>query len=517
MKRIIYVYLALILCFSLGVGRIISLNFDEVYSVVADNSRKSTKIGDVRGTIFDCNGVRLTNEEYEYFVAVPPTAEGVNAVADFIDENDRKTLATGFPVSVKVNEQFYSDSVVKVKIPKRYNGIAAHIIGYCDENGDGICGIEKSYNEILKGKTIKVSFDTNAIGEVISNTGQVENDVGYAGNGVMLTIDKSVQQICETVAKKYIEKGAIVVLENATGKIRACVSMPEYNPNDVSSSLDSPSSPFYIRTLGAYNCGSVFKLCVAAAALYYDVDFSTSCNGSITVGDTTFNCLGKHKRVDLKNALAVSCNCYFIELGQKIGAKKLLSFAKSMGFSTEISLCSSLVSTGASLPELSDLQQRAAELANFSFGQGVIMTSPLQIASMIQCIANEGKLIKPTLVEGETDENGKLITIAKNTLPTYILSKDDSNTLSEYMVNVVENGTGISAKPRNSGAGGKTATAQTGIYDKEGNAVYQTWFGGFYPAKNPQYTIVVLCENGESGSKTAAPVFKEIADGIYGF
>ena len=516
MKRIIYVFLSLIICFSLAVGRIIYINYDEIYTAAADNSRRSTEIGKVRGTIFDCGAVRLTNCEYEYYAAVPPTASGINAVADYIDETDRKTLSTGFPVTVKVNKNFYSDSVVKVKIPKRYSGIAAHIIGYCDENGDGICGIEQSCNDILKGKTIKTSFDTDATGEIIGNSERIEDDSGYEGNGVMLTIDKSIQTICENAAKKYIEKGAIIVLDNNSGKIRAMVSSPDYNPNDVSASLDSPSSPFYNRALAAYNCGSVFKLCVAAAALYYDIDLKTECNGKITVGDTVFNCLSQHKNVDMKKALSVSCNCYFIELGKKIGASRLLSFAKSLGFGNEISLSSSLVSTGAALPKLSDLIEKPAELANFSFGQGVIMTSPLQIASMIQCIANGGKLIKPSLLEGITDSSGKLIEKQKENLPTYILDETDAKTLCDYMIETVENGTGKAAEPMNSGAGGKTATAQTGIFDKNGNAVCQTWFGGFYPAENPVYTIVVLCENGESGGSTAAPIFKEIADNIYG-
>ena len=489
---------------------------NETYSAAADSSRKSTEIGKVRGTIFDCGGVRLTNADYEYFAAVPPTAAGVNSVTDFIDEADRKTLASGYPVTVKVNSGFYADSVVTVKIPKRYCEIASHIIGYCDEQGNGICGIEQSFNEILKGKTVKVSFDTDAKGEVIGNTQRVEEDSGYEGNGVMLTIDKSIQTICEQAAEKYIEKGAIVVMENSSGKIRAMVSSPDYDANNVEASLDSPSSPFYNRALSAYNCGSVFKLCVAAAALYYDIDLATECKGSITVGDTVFNCLAEHKNVDMKTALAVSCNCFFIELGQKIGASRLLSFAKSMGFGNEITLTDSLVSTGANLPMLSDLEEKSAELANFSFGQGVIMTSPLQIASMIQCIANNGKLIKPSLVEGITDSGGKLVETEKQKLPTYILNETDAKTLQEYMISTVENGTGKSANPINSGAGGKTATAQTGIYDNNGNAVYQTWFGGFYPAENPVYTIVVLCENGESGSKTAAPIFKEIADSIYG-
>ena len=516
MKRIIFIFLTVILMFSISLGRIITIINDETYLASKNNSKKTVSFDNIRGTIFDCNSNRLTNCEYEYFAVVPPNSNGITSAKNYIDDTDRKTLLSGFPVKVKVDEKFESQNIIKLKIPKRYSNIASHIIGYCDENGDGICGIEQSYNEYLKQNSIKVSFDTDANGKVINSSNKSVSDSNTSG-GLMLTIDKSLQTICENVAKEEkIEKGAIIVLENATSKIRAMVSLPSYNQNDISSSLDSDASPFYNRALASYNCGSVFKLLVSACALYYDINLVHYCKGEITVGDTKFNCINSHKFTTMKKALEVSCNCYFIKLGQKIGAKRLVSFAKSFGFGNEISLCDSLVSTGANLPDEEDLVNIPAELANFSFGQGVIMTSPLHIATMISCIANDGKYFKPTLIEGKTNENGKLITKSKSTLPTYLLTKEDAKTLQEYMINCVEKGTGKKAKPKSAGAGGKTSTAQTGIYDKSGNAVYQTWFGGFYPAKTPVYTIVVLVENGVSGGATAAPIFKKITDKIYG-
>lgn len=516
MKRIIFVFCSILLCFSVAVLRIAYIINSDFMTAGVDHSRKTVEIGKIRGTIFAQNGVRLTNTEYEYFVAIEPNSPAIAEVSQYLDETDRKTLLSGFPVSVKVDEDFYSDSVRKLKIPKRYGKTAPHIIGYCDENGDGICGIEQSFNSYLKGETVSVSFDTNSKGEIIGDTSEIEDYSENSCEGVMLTLDKSMQNICEEVARENMQKGAIVVLENKSGKIRAMVSYPDYDQNDVASSLDSPDSPFYNRAIAPYNCGSVFKLCVAAASLYYDVSLTYDCKGEAQVGDTKFGCLSAHKKVNLKKALALSCNCYFIKLGQLIGAKNLLSFAKSMGFGNEITLSSNIVSTGAKLPDKTDLLQKGAELANFSFGQGVIMTSPLQVGSMIQCIANNGKLIKPSLVEGTTNSEGKIIQPSKRNLPTYILNKEDAKTLKEYMIYTVKEGTGKPAKPQFSGAGGKTATAQTGIFDKDGNSVYQTWFGGFYPAKNPVYTIVVMCEDGESGSKTAAPIFKKIADKIYG-
>ncbi len=516
MKRIIFVFVSVVLLFCLSLGRIISIINDETYLASNNNSKKTISFNNIRGTIFDCNGVRLTNCEYEYFAVVPPSAKAINEVKNYIDDSDRKTLSTGFPIKIKVDEKFFSKNIAKLKIPKRYSQIASHIIGYCDENGDGICGIEQSFNTYLKRDDIRLSFDTDAMGNVISSNSKSITE-SNEGNGLMLTIDKSLQTICETVAKEEgLEKGAIIILENATSKIRALVSIPSYDQNNISSSLDSDASPFYNRALAAYNCGSIFKLLVSACALYHNINLVHYCKGTTTIGDTDFNCMSAHKFTTMKKALEVSCNCYFIKLGQKIGAKRLLSFAKSFGFGSEISLCNSLKSTGAILPDEKDLTQFPAELANFSFGQGVVMTSPLHIATMISCIANGGKYYKSTLIEGKTNENGRLITNSKATLPTYLLTQKDAEKLQKYMINSVENGTGKRAKPKSAGAGGKTATAQTGIYDKSGNAVYQTWFGGFYPAKTPVYTIVVLVENGVSGGDTAAPIFKKITDKIYG-
>ncbi len=516
MKRLIYTYIALSLMFLIAVCRCFYIVNNKTFTVGSVNSKKTVDFGVSRGTIFDCNKVKLTNADNEYFVAVAPNAKSVNAVKSYIDETDRKTLSMGFPIKIKVDEKFENNNVVKLKIPKRYSGIASHIIGYCDNEGNGVCGVEQSFNEILKGQKISVSFNTDVTGKIIANKQEIENNANTKQKGIMLTIDKSIQDICETVAEEMKKSGAIVVLENKTGKIKALVSTPTYNPNNISASLDSDASPFFNRALAAYNCGSVFKILVAAAALYYDINLTHFCNGSLTIGDTTFNCIQKHNFTTMKKALSHSCNCYFIKLGQKIGVKHLLSFAKSFGFGNEFSLCETLVSTGANLPDEQTLTNIPADLANFSFGQGVILTSPLHIASMIACIANDGKYITPTLIEGVTNSKGELIEKVKQQLPTYLLTKDDAKLLQKHLVNAVENGTGKNAKPTFTGAGGKTATAQTGIYDKKGKAVYQTWFGGFYPDENPVYTIVVLCENGKSGSSSAAPIFKKIADGIYG-
>lgn len=513
MKRIIFVFLSLIICFTLCGVRFVSVGSNKNYAVASLKNSKTVKITSLRGTLFDCNKKKLTNASFERYALIPAGFDKVESISRFLSESDRKNLSNNTPVKIKVGNSFYSKSITCISVPKRYNGIASHIIGYCDGVSNGVCGIEKSFNKILKGYDIKARFTEDPLGRT-SGKAEVEGSADYKGNGVMLTIDKDIQKICEKVAKENIEKGAIIVIESKTGKIKGITSAPDFNPYDIESALDSPSSPFFNRAISAYNCGSIFKLCIAAASLYYDVDLKYNCKGFESCGKNTFNCLSRHKTVDLNKALQVSCNCYFIKLGQKIGAKRLHEFADFIGFGKEIKLTPDIISAGANLPKLSELEENPSELALFSFGQGSLLTSPLQIASMIQCIANDGKMITPSLIEGITDCNGSIIQKEKQKLPTYILDKKCSEKLMKCMINCVEKGTGKKASPEKGGAGGKTATAETGIFEKNGKTVTQTWFGGFFPKENPKYCAVVLVENGVSGGQTCAPIFKILADGI---
>ena len=132
----------------------------------------------------------------------------------------------------------------------------------------------------------------------------------------------------------------------------------------------------------------------------------------------------------------------------------------------------------------------------------------------INAIANDGFSTDPTLVLGEV-KNGKLLSFESNPSTKKLLSKQTTDILQSLMISTVENGTGKTARPEAGGAGGKTASAETGMKEN-GKQVVHGWFAGFYPAENPQYSIVVLAENGKSGSISAAPVFKKIADGIAG-
>lgn len=508
------IFILISLLFATTVLRIYTISTSKTYSVQHASSSYSIDISHGRGMIYDYKMQPLVNEEYEYIAAIPPTAQGVAAVANYnLTENQRKRLSAGYPVAVTVDENFKNENVKVFKVPKRYqnNQLAVHLIGYLNSENQGVAGIEKSYNDILTSDTTKIYFKTDARGKVLTGIEPEVIKPQNRGGGVVLTIDKNLQEIAENAAKRYLNKGAVVVIENSTGKIRALVSLPDFSPYNLAKSLRATDSPFINRALLGYNCGSVFKLCIATAAIENNLNFNHNCEGNLNLNDITFNCLKVHGSLNLEKAIALSCNTYFIKAGQKLGANVVYNMTKAFAFGMPNTLSPGIIGASGNLPSLNQLKNNPAALANFSFGQGDLLATPLQVASMIQCIANDGKLIKPTLIEGITDSNGNLIEDRETPPPTYVLKESTAKSLQRYMINAVESGTGTAAKPEIGGAGGKTATAETGVFKNYKNIV-QAWFGGFFPAENPKYTIVVLAENGITGGQSAAPVFKEIAD-----
>ena len=133
---------------------------------------------------------------------------------------------------------------------------------------------------------------------------------------------------------------------------------------------------------------------------------------------------------------------------------------------------------------------------------------------MLCAVAGNGKYYSPYIVESATGRDGK-VTEYSNRYPTVAMSERTSRLLLEMLTSVVENGNASPAKPTRFAAAGKTATAQTGIYGKDGIELCNTWFGGCFPAENPRYAVVVMKQGGISGSYDCAPIFKAIADKIF--
>lgn len=493
------------------------------------SNTKTVILAESRGIIYDCNGKPLTDIETEYRAVVPPMESALHSLQNVLSperfKSAQESLQKGQLAVFPVDENKVNDDDISVfSVRKRYadNQTAAHVIGYLDGDSEhGVSGIEKSYDEFLSqadGK-LKVSFSVDAKGRILEGEKPfVSLDEYDIKQGVRLTIDKKIQEISEkAIDESAIKKGAAVVLEIKSGKIRAMVSRPVFSPNDLSGSLKDEDSPFINRALTDYAVGSVFKPVVAAAALDNGVSdkIEYTCTGEIQRGNTLFHCheIKGHGTLTMEKAIEVSCNPYFINLSTYLNPSWVLEMSSLLGLGKKNQLASSIEDSAGVLPNEKELASSSASFANFSFGQGNFSATPLQMAAVYGAIANDGIYHKPTLIEGTVQSDGTFIQSneAKNTVTAMELST--SKALRRFLEKTVSEGSGHRAQPDKTTAAGKTATAQSGWYE-QGREILHTWFAGYFPADTPKYAVVIMNEDGTSGAVDCAPVFKEIADSI---
>lgn len=530
--RVVWLFCTALAVCCLLMLRLYSLSMNGALQQAAQQQSVYTlELGSTRGRIYDRNLSPLTDTEQHNVITVLPTADAVRACAEQISGPQRRaaldSAAQGKPFALDLEdgEKVYAMDVENFTVAARLphnprQQLAVHLLGYQNGDGTGVCGLEGAYDQELAaaGETVQVRYQVNAVGESVEGTGaQIQGSSRPPQKGLVLTLDRRMQKIVQQVGTEQIDRGAIVVMDVDSGAITASASFPQYDPYHLEEALHAPDSPMLNRALMPYCVGSSFKLAVAAAALESGIspDFSVDCVGGITVRQRIFYCHNRagHRQTDLQRAIEHSCNPYFIRLGQKVGAEKILGMAKALGFGQETSLAPGITALAGTLPQRSDLSN-LYELANFSFGQGKLTATPVQVAAMVSAIANGGRAVVPYLVEGST-QDGRTVEPIVRTAPVQVFSERTASILKNGMIGVVEEGSATMAKPKSGGAGGKTASAQTGSYDEQGEEIVHAWFAGFFPAQSPRYAVVVLIEGGEYGGSVASPLFRQIAD-LYG-
>lgn len=522
-KRAAAVMAALILAFGATGIRMVSL-IDNTQQAGTAASSMSVDIKTLRGTIYDCNLEPLTNGETSLYAAAKPTGAALGQlkgkVLPEVFDSILERMSAGKPVAVKIDSSIVQSGDIKeIEVAERYlsNSLACHVIGYLDSAGQGISGVEKSFDSLLaQGQsTVRVRFSSNAKGRVmIGEEISVEGD-GIPQSGVVLTIDKTIQTITENALDNSgAECAAAVVIEIESGAIRACVSRPLFDQNSIADSLNDENSPLINRAFLPFSVGSVFKPVVAAAALECGISesFKYDCVGSVTHNGVTFNCHEEngHGVLNMEGAVANSCNTYFVALAIETGAYNIIKTAKEFGIGSETVFSQGVISAAGYLPDADTLDSNAA-LANISFGQGALTATPVQICNAMASIARGGVYIEPYLVEGETDDNGVFTKIRSYGERKQIISYKTARLLQGFLEKVVTQGSGSRAQSEFVASAGKTATAQTGK-SENGEEIYNAWFAGYFPADNPRYAVAVLKENGGEGALSCAPVFKEIAE-----
>jgi penicillin-binding protein 2 len=442
--------------------------------------------------------------------------------------------------------KFLFTSIKIIESKKRYypHKNLSQIIGYMGKSSDdkylypkGVFHLEKTYDELLKGKPGKIFNEVNSRGKVIR---EISIEEPIKGNSLELTINLKLQNYAQSVLP-LSNKGSIVVLNRFDGSILSMNSNPTYDAQvfedrdneTINSLLNDPEKPLLNRAFtGFYPPGSVFKPIPALLGLKKNMineKTEVFCSGSISLADRNYYCWkkGGHGKVNLKKAIKESCDCYFYELAKKINIDDLSELATNLGLNNTYNIGLSNAQKGL-IPnkkwKKSNLEQGwyQGETLITSIGQGYNLTSPLQLASLYSALLNGGRFPYPKLIKNE---------------PSKYLGEELNSNHQKAILNAlkaaVQEPSGTAYKlnldnPNFVKIGGKTGTSQVVRIKEEDREddLYKTKeiedrfkdhsvFVGYAPIDEPKYIASVIIENGGSGSAVAAPIAHKVLNFAY--
>lgn len=394
----------------------------------------------------------------------------------------------------------YSEKGEDGKFHRRYpyGPVAAHAVGYASSRY-GQAGVESAMNGYLSGLT----NPERRFGPV---TGLWTT---AAGNDVTLTLDAALQEAAYRALGN--RRGAVVAIDPRSGAVLAMISRPAFDPEEVDSDwqaiLGAADSPLLNRAVqGLYPPGSTIKVLVAEAVLaekVTDTRKTFTCEGSLKIGpDYVLNESNRqaHGKVDLAEALAVSCNVTFGRLSLELGRSRMAKAFDRYAFTKPLE--GELTDAGSRLPDFARLGD--GDLAQTGIGQGSLLTTPLRMAMLASAFANKGVVLKPYLVSRISSPDGAAIKqfgSAEFAAPTGAATAAE---VSRMMQAVVSGGTGYAARIGGVRVAGKTGTAENP------HGAPHAWFIGFAPADAPVVAVAVVVENGGAGSEAAAPIARQV-------
>lgn len=525
--RLFVLYGLFLVAFLAVLGRVYLAAENQSYARNAlDQTTVTLELPRQRGNFYDRTGRLLTGYALDYYALCVPGQSSYDrlfALADYQAQNllyQRRNSAS--PFLIQVDRDLTTRGIYTYTSPRRYLPLpaATHLLGYLDGEGHGVSGLEKALEDRLwqQEGTPTVECVTTGSGGLLEEEKPPVTGIMPSVEGVRLTLDLAIQRECEAAADLYMERGAIVVLDVDTAQVLACVSRPDYDPDHVEKSILAQDTSLINRVTSQFSVGSVFKPVVAAAALAKGMGgFTWDCQGWVEVNGQVYRCAqGRaHGEIGMQEALENSCNCYFIQLGLALGGDTLLETARDLGFGSSWSQVGGFSISQGNLPTAQALEQ-TGELASFSFGQGQLLATPLQVAAMMNTIAAGGEYRDPTfLLEWLNQDTMVAVEPFPQPEPRQGMTAGQAAALQEMLTGVVENGLGRKAAPLEGTAAGKTGTAQTGRLDPEGQEYMDYWFVGFYPAQDPQVTILVLQDEQVEVPTSCAEIFAAICNGLY--
>ncbi|MEX2452256.1 MAG: penicillin-binding protein 2 [Rhodospirillales bacterium] len=405
----------------------------------------------------------------------------------------------------------------------------------------GKSGIEKKHDLALRGASGSLQVEVNAVGRVIRELSRQE---GQSGAAIALTIDLGLQNY----ASKRLadESAAAVVIDVHTGDILALASMPSYDPNAFNRGLSSdewkslitnPRAPLTNKAIsGQYAPGSTFKMAVALAALEKGIVTPGTqfyCSGSVRLGNAKFHCWkkGGHGTLDLVQGITHSCDVYFYELAKRTGIDRIAAMAKRLGMGQLLKVdlpgeLKGLMPTRAWKRAATGTPWQQGETLIAGIGQGFMLTTPLQLAVMTARLVNGGFAVTPRLTRAVAQAD-IMAPVAAPEFESIGVSSQNINVVREAMVAVVNTPRGTAYRARileeEFAMGGKTGTVQVrrisklqreqGVRKNEDLPWEErdhALFVGFAPVTSPRYAVAVVVEHGGGGSKTAAPIARDI-------
>ena len=490
-----------------GLSEIFELNYDEVLEKVNSSSQVET-------------------------IAKKVEQEKVDTLKKWMEENK---------ISVGIN----IDEDTKRYYP--YNTVASNVIGFCGSDNQGLSGIESKWDSILTGTPGKIVSSKGSNQEEIPNA---EETYISAENGsdLTLTIDLNIQTIIEKYLKQAVEDndckkgGNVIVMNPKNGDILGMACYPDYNLNspytpnstlaETYNSLSSEEKSESLYKMWAnksvaetYEPGSVFKVITASVALEENITTTDKSNDFYCKGYEEFedssasqplkiSCwrANPHGVQSLRQALCNSCNPAFMQLGKRIGAPTLYKYYEAFGLfdSTNSGLYGEQSSIFQKLDKVGPV-----ELATMSFGQRLNVT-PLQMATAIACVANDGVLMKPRIVKQVTNTDSGSVSEIPVTQVRQVISKETAQEVKSMMESVVTIGTGKHAAVSGYSIGGKTGTSEP-VYNKTEEG-YVASYVAISPVEDTQVVLLLTLydppKSNHQGGQLAGPVVSQMLSEI---
>ncbi len=579
-RTAILILLILVLGFGAAVLRLTYLTTvqsSELQESAVDLQLADTTVSAKRGTIYDANGNVLAESASVWQVVMSPVnfkndkqrqaaAKGLSEIFD-LEYNDVLDDTKQQSHYVVVKRRIESDEREKVlelidtlkkdyscsgviqllDDYKRYypkNSLASSVIGFTGSDDQGLEGIEYEYDSYLSGTPGRIITAQNARGTDMPFRYE-QNVESEDGNNVYLTIDETIQSICEKYMQKGVEdnnvlnKGVCIAMDVNTGAILAMVTTDGYdlnNPYELSAKdkkkikstpkkkqaeAESAALSNMWRNKAVadtYMPGSVFKMCVASAALEENLvneKTSFTCTGSILVEGETIHCsnIAGHGTQNFVEVISNSCNPAFIQIGQMLGAGKFRQYYQGFGFSDK---------TGIDLPgEAEDSfwkegKMGGVDLAVASFGQNFTIT-PIQMITACAAVSNGGYVVQPHVVSKITDSKGNVIKTVDKKVKRQVISDDTSKKMNEYLEYNTERQGAAAGYISGYKVAGKTGTTEKrGVTKVESSFSedYISSFCGYAPADDPQIAMLVFFDTPDGdayyGSQVSSPVFINI-------